>query len=97
MISPASSAMTSAATSETKNGERVREPGVLEEYTLTAEQTDALVLNARVAAGWIEALPEPEPEPKLKETPTMSPASSQIEAKPARRERERRCIVSGRR
>jgi N utilization substance protein A len=50
---------------ETKNGERVREPGVLEEYQLTQEQADALVLNARIAAGWIEAPEEPaEPETK---------------------------------
>jgi N utilization substance protein A len=49
---------------ETKNGERVREPGVLEEFQLTQEQADALVLNARIAAGWIEAPPEePEAEP----------------------------------
>jgi N utilization substance protein A len=47
---------------ETKNGERVREPGVLEQYALTAEQADQLVISARVAAGWIEAPPEPEPE-----------------------------------
>jgi N utilization substance protein A len=45
---------------ETKNGERVREPGVLEEFQLTQEQADALILNARIAAGWIEAPPEPE-------------------------------------
>jgi transcription termination/antitermination protein NusA len=49
---------------ETKNGERVREPGVLEDFALTQEQADALVLNARVAAGWIDALPEPEPQPE---------------------------------
>jgi N utilization substance protein A len=47
---------------ETKNGERVREPGALEDYQLTQEQADALILNARIAAGWIEAPPEPEPE-----------------------------------
>jgi N utilization substance protein A len=46
---------------ETKNGERVREPGILEQFQLTQEQADALVLNARIAAGWIEAPPE-EPE-----------------------------------
>jgi N utilization substance protein A len=46
---------------ETKNGERVREPGMLEEFQLTQEQADALVLNARIAAGWIDAPPEPEP------------------------------------
>jgi N utilization substance protein A len=45
---------------ETRNGERVREPGVLEEFQLTQEQADALVLNARIAAGWIEAPPEEE-------------------------------------
>jgi N utilization substance protein A len=46
---------------EAKNGERVRKPGLLESYQLTQEQVDVLILNARVAAGWIEA-PEPEPE-----------------------------------
>jgi transcription termination/antitermination protein NusA len=45
---------------ETKNGERVREPGVLEKYELTQEQADALILNARISAGWIEAPPEEE-------------------------------------
>ncbi len=45
---------------ETKNGERVREPGALEDFQLTQEQADALILNARIAAGWIEAPPEPE-------------------------------------
>jgi len=45
---------------ENKNGERVREPGVLESFELTQEQADALILNARIAAGWIEAPPEPE-------------------------------------
>jgi N utilization substance protein A len=48
---------------ETKNGERTREPGMLESFELTQEQADGLVLNARIAAGWIEAPPEPEPEP----------------------------------
>jgi N utilization substance protein A len=46
---------------EAKNGERVRMPGLLESFQLTQEQVDVLILNARVAAGWIEA-PEPEPE-----------------------------------
>jgi len=40
---------------ETKNGERVREPGVLESFALTQEQADALIMAARVVAGWIEA------------------------------------------
>ena len=36
---------------ETKGGERVREPGILEDFSLAQEQADALVLNARIAAG----------------------------------------------
>ena len=51
---------------ETKNGERVREPGVLESFNLTAEQADAMILAARVAAGWIEA---PEVVPEIVEEP----------------------------
>jgi N utilization substance protein A len=42
---------------ETKNGERVREPGVLESFALTAEAADDLIMQARIAAGWIEAPP----------------------------------------
>jgi N utilization substance protein A len=40
---------------EVKNGERVREPGVLESFAVTQEQADALIMNARIAAGWIDA------------------------------------------
>ncbi len=47
---------------ETKGGERVREPGVLEDFQLTQEAADALILNARIAAGWIDAPEEPEAE-----------------------------------
>ncbi len=57
---------------ETKNGERVREPGVLETYQLTQEQADALVLNARIAAGWIEAPPEEEATEEEGETDELS-------------------------
>jgi N utilization substance protein A len=39
---------------ETKNGERVREPGVLDKFGLTQEQAETLILQARIAAGWIE-------------------------------------------
>jgi len=45
---------------ESKNGERVREPGVLESFGLTPEAAEALIMNARVAMGWVEAEPEPE-------------------------------------
>jgi N utilization substance protein A len=47
---------------ETKNGERVRVPGILESMSLSQEQADALILQARITAGWIDAPEEPEAE-----------------------------------
>ena len=47
---------------ETKNGERVREPGILEAFALSPEDAEALIMRARVAMGWVEAPPEPEYE-----------------------------------
>ncbi len=47
---------------ESKNGERVREPGLLETFNLSPEAAEALIMRARVAMGWVEPEPEPEPE-----------------------------------
>jgi N utilization substance protein A len=47
---------------EAKNGERVRQPGALETFSLSPDDAEALIMRARVAMGWIEATPEPEPE-----------------------------------
>lgn len=49
---------------ETKDGERVREPGILEEFNLSADDAEMIIMRARVAAGWIseEDLPQPEVE-----------------------------------
>ena len=47
---------------ETKDGERVRETGILESFQMSPEDAEALIMRARVAAGWIEAPPEPEEE-----------------------------------
>ena len=54
---------------EVRNGERVRVPGVLESFNLPQEDAEMLILQARVAAGWIDAseLPQPEPEPEYAE------------------------------
>jgi N utilization substance protein A len=49
---------------ESKDGERVRETGVLEAFNLSAEVAEALIMRARVAMGWVEPEPEPEPEPE---------------------------------
>jgi N utilization substance protein A len=52
---------------ESKDGERVREPGVLETFNLSPEAAEALIMRARVAMGWVEAEPEPEPEADAEE------------------------------
>ncbi|HEY0925577.1 transcription termination factor NusA [Brevundimonas sp.] len=54
---------------EVRNGERVKVPGVLEAFNLAQEDAELLILQARVAAGWIDAseLPQPEPEPEYEE------------------------------
>lgn len=54
---------------EVKNGERVKVPGVLEAFNLAQEEAEMLILQARVAAGWIDAseLPQPEPEPEYED------------------------------
>jgi N utilization substance protein A len=40
---------------ETRDGERVREPGMLDGMDVSAEAAERLIMRARVAAGWIEA------------------------------------------
>jgi N utilization substance protein A len=39
---------------ESKDGERVREAGILDEFNLSPEDAEALIMRARVAVGWIE-------------------------------------------
>jgi len=45
---------------ESKDGERVREPGILETFNLTPDDAETLIMRARVVMGWVEAPPEPE-------------------------------------
>jgi N utilization substance protein A len=52
---------------EVKNGERVRVPGALESFNLSQEDAEMLILQARVAAGWIDASELPQPEPEFEE------------------------------
>ena len=49
---------------ENKNGERVREPGILEAFALSPDDAEALIMRARIVMGWVEAPPEPEYEPE---------------------------------
>ncbi len=52
---------------ETKDGERVREPGILENFNLAADDAEMMIMRARVSAGWIseEDLPQPEVEEEV--------------------------------
>ena len=38
---------------ERKDGENVRQPGILDGFELSREEAEALVMQARLAAGWI--------------------------------------------
>jgi N utilization substance protein A len=71
---------------ETKNGERVREPGILEAFGLEPADAEALIMRARVAMGWVEAPPEPEPEVEeepIEETEAFAEAELEGEARDA--------------
>jgi len=69
---------------ETKNGERVREPGILESFGLEPADAEALIMRARVAMGWVEAPPEPEIEDEpIEETDAFAEAELEGEARDA--------------
>jgi N utilization substance protein A len=52
---------------QNKEKERVRVPGALEGFELTAPDANAIIMKARVKAGWIEEEPEPEAEEEAAE------------------------------
>jgi N utilization substance protein A len=58
---------------ETKNGERVRQAGVLESFNLSADDAEALIMRARVAMGWIE------PEAETEEAEAEAAAAEEVE------------------
>jgi N utilization substance protein A len=45
-----------------KAGERVRVPGALDSFSLTSDDANAIIMKARVKAGWIEELMAEEEE-----------------------------------
>jgi N utilization substance protein A len=49
--------------SERKQGETVKHKGAFSDLDVAAEEANALIMKARVAAGWIEAPVEEEPQP----------------------------------
>jgi N utilization substance protein A len=69
---------------ETKGAERVREPGILESFSLDPEDAELLIMRARVVMGWVEAPPEPEyVEPPVEETDIFAQAQAEGEQRDA--------------
>lgn len=70
---------------ESKNGERVREPGILESFGLDAQDAELLIMRARIVMGWVEAPPEPEPEEAeaIEDTEAFAEAEMEGEARDA--------------
>jgi N utilization substance protein A len=51
-----------------KDKERVRVPGALEDFGISAADANRIIMAARVKAGWIEALPEEDAEETAEES-----------------------------
>ena len=66
---------------ENRDGERVREPGILESFNLDAAEAEAMIMRARIAMGWVEAPPEPEVEEEYADEAEADPeAVAEVEA-----------------
>ena len=66
---------------ENRDGERVREPGILESFNLDAAEAEALIMRARIVMGWVEAPPEPEVEEEYADEAEADPeAGAEVEA-----------------
>ena len=63
---------------EVKNGEKVHEDGILEEFKLSEENATSLIMRARVKAGWIDESDLVVPEEDIKEE--VLTASSELTA-----------------
>ncbi len=54
-----------------KDKERTRIPGALDDFNLTAADTNAIIMKARLKAGWIDKLPEDEVAEEAEEGETV--------------------------
>ena len=67
---------------ETRDGERVREPGILDGFDLNPEQAETMIMRARVAAGWIteeDLAPEVEDDGEAPEEGEAEAAADEAE------------------
>src|SRR5690242_12404921 len=61
--------------SERKDGETVRYPGILDEFDLSRDDTEALIMQARLKAGWIKE-EDLDPPPVEEDAPAAAAATS---------------------
>ncbi len=67
-----------AGWTERKNGETIKHPGILDGYEISREEAEALIMQARLKAGWItEADLAP---PPAEEAPGETPETSEAQA-----------------
>jgi len=66
---------------ETRDGERVREPGILEGDNMSPEDAETMIMRARVIAGWIseEDLPQAEAEVDEVEEEALDEEASDVD------------------
>ncbi|WP_306014940.1 transcription termination factor NusA [Oceanicaulis sp. MMSF_3324] len=66
---------------ETRDGERVREPGILEGDNMSPEDAEMMIMRARVIAGWIseEDLPQAEAEVDEVEEEALDEEASDVD------------------
>ncbi|NNC38205.1 MAG: transcription termination/antitermination protein NusA [Acidimicrobiales bacterium] len=64
---------------EIKDGEKVHEEGLLESFSLSADEANMLIMQARVKAGWIDASAlEPEVEEEEAATEDGAPTAEEV-------------------
>jgi len=60
-----------AGWTERKDGEAVRQAGILDGFELSREEAEALIMNARLKAGWVSEA-DLAPPPAAEETPAAT-------------------------
>ncbi|KPP81088.1 MAG: transcription termination protein NusA [Oceanicaulis sp. HLUCCA04] len=68
---------------ETRDGERVREPGILDGFDIDAADAERMIMKARVAAGWISEEDLPVEEPAEDEAEADVQGEDAADAEPA--------------
>jgi N utilization substance protein A len=58
-----------AGWTERKDGEAVRQPGILDGFELSREEAEGIIMQARLKAGWVSEADLAPPAPPVEEAP----------------------------